>query len=52
MAQGILGPLIVARFVIAAKIACKHLADLQPICDGAWGQMDDWLMKRCDVNMI
>lgn len=35
--------------VFAARTACKYLAELQPICDGAYGHLDEWLMRRCDV---
>ena len=33
----------------AARTACKYLEELQPVCDGAYGYMDEWLMRRCDV---
>ncbi|XP_073391205.1 uncharacterized protein [Physcomitrium patens] len=36
------------RVELLARTACKYLAELQPICDGAYGHLDEWLMRRCD----
>jgi hypothetical protein len=31
-------------------MACTYVAELQPVIDGAYGHLDAWLMKRCNVR--